>query len=199
MADGRDVPVWDNHAQECRDSGRQPAKMNGTEWLRVKVLELTENCGVKSALDVGCGPGFWIHLFDDLDYTGLDQSPEMLRLAKDLSPQAAFVLGNGRAASECFPNKKFDLVFTSSVLQHNRDNPDKVEVLSQIRELLCDRGYFLCTENTWRASNYPAYREGCLDTDGYSHTPLGWERLMNDNGFEMLEYNGASEYLFRKK
>lgn len=198
MADGRDVAVWDNHALECRESGRTPSKMSGQEWLRSKVLGLI-SAGAKTALDVGCGPGYWIHLFDDLEYTGLDQSTEMLSLARNLSPDATFVQGNGRSAVEVLPGKKFDIIFTASVLQHNRHYPDKEEIVNQIHALLVDGGYFVCTENTWRARNYPAYQKGCMDSDGYSLTPEGWEDFMSKLGFDLLDYSGESEYIFRKR
>jgi SAM-dependent methyltransferase len=198
MADGRDVAVWDGHAAECRESGRQPALMNGKEWLRVKVLDCVK-LGAKTALDLGCGPGYWINLFGGLKYTGLDQSTGMLSLAQELSPEAEFVHGNGRSASEALSGRKFDVVFTASVLQHNRHYPDKEEIVEQISSLLVEGGYFICTENTFRKSNYPPYEKGCMYTDGYSFTPEGWEDFMGKLGFDMLEYNGESEYVFRKR
>lgn len=198
MADGRDIFTWDNHALECKESGRVPERMSGKEWLRIWVLKLVED-GAKSALDLGCGPGYWIHLFDGLNYTGLDQSPGMLKLARELSPSAEFIIGNGREAASVLSGRTFDVIFTSSVLQHNRHFPDKEEVVKQIHTLLPERGHFVCTENTWRLKNYPSYTEGCMDTDGYSFTPEGWEAFMSNLGFDLLEYNGESEYVFRKR
>lgn len=209
MADGRDVAVWDNHAQECRDQGRVPFKFNGDEWLRLKVLGLLESEGITFVMDVGCGPGFWVDLFEGIPrYVGVDQSQEMLKLAREHTPPppagaaegACFIYGQARELTTIpyGPLPDFDLIFTSSVLQHNRHEPDKREIVEQIGKMLRPGGYFLCTENTFRADNCPQSVGNPDYTDNYSFTPEGWEKFMLALGFKLLEFNGQSEYFFQK-
>ena len=72
-------------------------------------------------LDVACGTGFLTrHLRGEV--VGLDQSEEMLKIARQRLPGATFV--NGNAFSLPFPDASFDRVFTSNfyglLLSHER-------------------------------------------------------------------------------
>lgn len=205
MADGRDIQVWDNHAEECREAERElfefnenPEDMGG--WLRTKVLSSLEEGSL--CIDVGCGPGYWRNLFEGHHYTGFDQSDGMLRLAKDVGGtkvlSETWVQGNGRSVSESFAIN-FDLAFTASVLQHNRHVPDKTEIVQEIAKIIKPGGFLLCTENTYREDNCPQLETQPNYTDGYTFTPKGWEDFMADLGFKFLDYNGRSEYLFQKE
>lgn len=201
MADGRDVGVWDNHAQECREANRVPFEFNLDDskggWLRKKVMSVLKPAESK-VLDLGCGPGYWRNLFSGYLYTGMDQSEEMLKLASEIPPKLVWVRGQAREASEEFGAECFDMVFTASVLQHNRHSPDKEEIVREIHKLLKPRGYFLCTENTYRADNCPESVGNPEHTDGYSFTPQGWQKFFEDRGFEFLDFSGHGEYFFRK-
>lgn len=212
MADGRDIKCWDNHAQECRDEERVPFdfseyKDTGSvyphvdkpvrRWLR-KTLESLED--VKNVLDIGCGPSYWINLFKGYNYTGFDQSTKMLELAREVSPDVEFIFGNARRLSEVFGDRKFDLVFTSAVLQHNRHYPDKTEIVQGIHHILRPGGYYLCTEDTCRGDNHPECIGSLNCTRGpeYSFKMQGWGTYMEENGFKMLMYQDPSEYLYKR-
>lgn len=205
MADGRDIAVWDTHAEECREAKRElfefstnPEDTGG--WLRDNVLTFLPPGS--QCVDVGCGPGYWRNLFEHHHYTGFDQSEGMLKLAKEVPGTKVlgekWVQGNGRTISESFPDKKFDMAFTASVLQHNRHVPDKTEIVQEIAKILEPDGYLLCTENTYREDNCPQLKTRPDYTDGYTFTPKGWEDFMAELGFKFLCYNGKSEYLFQK-
>lgn len=204
MADGRDVKCWDDHAKDCEDAGREPFKLEAMyqHWLREKLMDLED---VHRCLDVGCGPCYWINLFEGKQYNAVDQSPGMLTVAKNqiqrndlLGRVGEIRMGNARELGSIYDPGTFDLVFTSSVLQHNRHEPDKREIVEGIHYVLRDGGYFLCTENTFRADNQPQSIGHPDYTDGNSFTPEGWEKFMKNLGFELLEYNGKSEYLYRR-
>jgi SAM-dependent methyltransferase len=205
LADGRDVKVWDTHAEECREAERElfefcdnPEDMGG--WLRDKVLHCLDKHSL--CIDVGCGPGYWRNLFEDHHYVGFDQSEGMLKLAKDLGGtkvlSEAWIKGNGRSISSSVGDVKFDMAFTASVLQHNRHVPDKTEIVQEIAKILKTGGFLLCTENTYREDNCPQLVTQPDYTDGYTFTPEGWKEFMAGLGFTFLDYNGRSEYLFRK-
>jgi ubiquinone/menaquinone biosynthesis C-methylase UbiE len=204
MADGRDIPVWDNHAEQCREAKRElftfEAKANSVGgWLRDKVVDnLTEG---SKCVDVGCGPGYWRNLFEGNHYTGVDQSTGMIALAKDIEGSKLksidWVLGNGRNLP--LEEEHFDMAFTASVLQHNRHDPDKTEIVKSIYSILKSGGFLLCTENTFREDNCPQLKSNSDYTDGYTFTPEGWKTFMAGLGFKFLEFNGKSEYLFQKE
>ena len=82
-------------------------------------------------LDVGCGTGFLTrHLRGDV--TGLDASEAMLAVARDRSPNARFVRGDGLALP--FEDASFDLVFTSHFYGHlTRD--DRERFISEARRV----------------------------------------------------------------
>jgi SAM-dependent methyltransferase len=201
LADGRDVEVWDNHAHECRDAERKlfeftPDEESAGGWLRSRVLEVLEPGSL--VLDLGCGPGYWRKLFEGMDYTGFDQSTEMLVLAKEVEDNSTWIQGNARQADEHFSSGKFSMVFMASVLQHNRHEPDKREIVEAVHKLVRAGGYFLLTENTLRADNCPQSVSNLDFTDGYSFTPKGWDDFLLPLGFKRLKFNGKSEYLYQK-
>lgn len=205
MADGRDTKVWDTHAEECRAAKRElfvfEEKVDNVGgWLRDKVVEFLPKGS--RCVDVGCGPGYWRNLFEGNHYVGLDQSDGMLSLAADIGgnklESVEWVKGNGRKLLESLEEDSFDMAFTASVLQHNRHDPDKTEIVGGIHRLLKDGGYLLCTENTYREDNCPESVGNPGHTDGYTFTPKGWENFMDAQGFKLLDYNGKSEYVFRK-
>lgn len=202
MADGRDLLCWDNHAKDCLQANREPFGLDKGSWLRQTLLTLP---GVIKCLDIGCGPCFWIRLFTGFEYYAFDQSNCMLDAAKQvldktnlLSVVKQFSLGNARKLTETYNNEVFDLVFTSAVLQHNRHQPDKREIVQGMYNILKPQGYYLCTENTFREDNCSASVGFSDYTDGNSFTPKGWEKFMAPLGFELIEYNHPSEYLYKK-
>ncbi len=201
MADGRDVECWDNHAIECEDAGREPFPPHDS-WMRIQLTGL-EN--VHRCLDVGCGPCYWINLFEGKQYNAVDHSPGMLAAAKNTivrnnlqNAVGEVRQGNARTLQEVYKEDEFDLVFTAGVLQHNRNEPDKREIVEGIRYVLREGGYYLCTENTFREDNCPQSVGDPNYTDGNSFTPKGWEKFMSELGFELLEQHYPSEYLYKK-
>ena len=71
-----------------------------------------------SALDLGCGTGFIIHLLVDLvdEIHGVDITDDMMKLI-DLSSGKVF-LKNAEAENTPFPGEKFSLVTAYSFLDH---------------------------------------------------------------------------------
>jgi len=197
MADARDEAVWTHHAfQHERDE--TPHIVNEDNPHRLVVTDLE---GVKKVMDLGCGSALWRHVFGDLEYFGVDQNVAMIEVAKQRFPEDTFVVCNGMDLA--FEDGSFDLIFTASVLQHNR-HPDKEVVAREIYRVLRPGGYYLCSENTLRLDNYqpqfgPNVQYEDALTDGYSFTPAGWECFMSKLGFKMEWYKHPSEYLFIKE
>jgi ubiquinone/menaquinone biosynthesis C-methylase UbiE len=200
MADARDEGCWTNHAKEHIPLKEYDFK-EGDKFR--PIFRRAE--GVKRVLDIGCGSGLWAKLFleaGDVEYVGLDQNAAMLEVARNRYPGVEFVHSNGRAMP--FADGSFDLVFTAAVLQHNRHIPDKEELAEEIKRIIRPKGYYLCTENTFREDNYRiVFGSTSLFsddlTDGYTFTTKGWEDFFNQYGFELIYFENPSEYLFRKK
>jgi ubiquinone/menaquinone biosynthesis C-methylase UbiE len=82
-------------------------------------------------LDVACGTGFLTrHLRGDV--VGLDQSDEMVGVAREQVPDAGFVVGDALAVP--FPDSSFDRVFTSYFYCH-LEEPERVMFLAEARRV----------------------------------------------------------------
>lgn len=206
MADGRDIKCWDDHALDCEAADRKPFELVNRKGHVHSLRETLESLeGVHKCLDIGCGPCYWIKLFEGFEYNGFDQSPGMITVARRQLEDNGLMdrvnelkLGNARRLQDSYPAGTFDLVFTSAVLQHNRHEPDKREIVQGMHHILREGGYYLCTENTFRHDNAPQWADNNGACDGYSFTPTGWKNWMAAHGFELVSYNNKSEYLYRR-
>jgi SAM-dependent methyltransferase len=73
------------------------------------VIDLLRSLPPKRTVDVACGTGFLTrHLPGEV--TGVDQSPSMLRIAKEAAPRARFVLADVPPLP--FPDDAFERLFT---------------------------------------------------------------------------------------
>jgi ubiquinone/menaquinone biosynthesis C-methylase UbiE len=81
----------------------------------------------KSVLEIGSGPGGNLELVAALGaekITGADVSSAMISIARErLNPEVDLVQVNGTELP--FPDNWFDIVFTSTVLQHNTNETDR--------------------------------------------------------------------------
>lgn len=199
MADGRDSGVWSEHAR--RDHTKIDAYVGS--HLVDNLLKLTKN--VNTVWDLGCGSGLWRPVFKNYNYVGIDQNTDMLDVAvkRDFSyieKTTQFIQSNLRTPFNLKAQKP-DLVWFSAVLQHNRHEPDKREILENISSLLTKGKYLMFTENTFTPLNYNppflSFFEGC--TDGWSFTQKGWIDYIEEFGFKIIENNPFNFYLFIKK
>ncbi|MBN1759411.1 MAG: class I SAM-dependent methyltransferase [Chitinispirillaceae bacterium] len=96
---------------------------------RVKMLDLErvvelclEQIFITRVLDVGCGSGIFAEAFAlrNLNVTGIDKNPRMVKASSDMVLNARFQ--EGTAEQLPFPDKSFDLVFLGHVL-HESDDP----------------------------------------------------------------------------
>jgi ubiquinone/menaquinone biosynthesis C-methylase UbiE len=73
----------------------------------------------QKVLEIGCGTGHFTAFFEELgaDVVGLDTSPEMLRLAKDLRGDLKVDLSKGDAYHLPFADNSFDLVAMVTTLE----------------------------------------------------------------------------------
>lgn len=88
---------------------------HGTEPPREDLEIFFDNLPGDGVLDVGCGWGYYIHEFldRDLDYHGIDLSPEMIKIAQESNPEAKFSVMSYRELQ--FSADAFDGLWCSCV------------------------------------------------------------------------------------
>ena len=106
-------------------------------WLMREIAELGYSLARNRALDFGCGVGRLTRQiakhFDQC--IGVDISEEMIRQAREINSdqeRCEFIL-NVSAGLEQFPDKTFDLIYTSIVLQHV---PNEAAILNYVAEFI---------------------------------------------------------------
>lgn len=196
--DARETEGWNLHADEL--SLRSPLVVRdgiivtypyneaekfigdneGADWA----LSVINRLDLTRVLDVGCGVGLYSGLFDGLDYTGVDQNPEMICRAKQNHPDKNYQTINGRELGSLFDDSCFDLVYTRAVIQHNRGQ-DKKELVDQIRRVIKPDGFLLCMESE-------------LLTDGRDSLSVA-EEFADLFGFELIDHHGPFGRLFTKR
>jgi ubiquinone/menaquinone biosynthesis C-methylase UbiE len=104
-------------------------RLNRYDSSRKGLLPLLR--GMKTVLDVGCGPGLDYELYlenkVDIDYTGIDACEGFIEYNQKVHPEAKFMFG--KSYDLPFEDKSFDLVTSRHVLEHLK------EVEPTIREL----------------------------------------------------------------
>jgi len=103
------------------------------------VLSAMKEIEAKNILDVGCGTGGNLTLFNGF-VVGLDISPQALEMARKRKPDA--VLCRGEAENLPFKDESFDLVLALDLLEHL---PDDIKGLSEMYRVLKVGGNALIT------------------------------------------------------
>jgi ubiquinone/menaquinone biosynthesis C-methylase UbiE len=163
-------------------------------------------CLVDSVLDVGCGTARSLHWFaqrkPSLALNGVDPSSELLKIAKERSPNARLEVGQGEALA--FEDSSIDLVLATGIM-HHVDHPDRVirEIFRVARKavLISDHNNFAFGSKKARRLRLWLYATGLLGVatfvkqgfkrQGYSEGDGWWYpySLLNDyaaiaGGFE---------------
>lgn len=83
------------------------------------LFELAGNVKGRRVLELGCGPGTNVHLFEAASaYTGVDINPDYIQKAKRSHPHRTFFATDAVGFE---PEEKFDLVLIDSFLHHIDD------------------------------------------------------------------------------
>jgi len=97
----------------------------------------------KKILEIGCGSGNLATYFikSGYEYTGMDFSREMLKIAKEVEPRARFIPGDMRKIRL---NEKFDAVLiTGRSFTYMTTNKDVINALKSINKSLKSKGILL--------------------------------------------------------
>lgn len=129
-ADNRDPRSWAHQFRQRRFA-----------FFR-SLLDQLPDQGLK-ILDVGGTPGFWQRMTQDAPpwrVTLVNQEPALVSL-----PWLETLTGDARALP--FPDRSFDVVFSSSVIEHVGDFSDQQRMADEVRRVA--PRYFVQTPNFW--------------------------------------------------
>ena len=96
--------------------------------------ELSSSESLCTLLDAGCGEGVVANIiatkFPKIKLTGIDGASEAVRYANDNFSEIKVIEGN--LYDLPFPDKSFDIVLCSEVLEHLLDYPDALEEIKRV-------------------------------------------------------------------
>jgi len=102
-------------------------------------------------LDLGCGNGRFYEMFKNkkIDYIGIDNSKELIEIAKKKFPNANFQVNN--ALNLSFPSDYFDKVYAVAVLHHIPSREFRLQFLKEAKRVLKQEGLLILTVwNLWQ-------------------------------------------------
>ncbi|PKL72645.1 hypothetical protein CVV26_00015 [Candidatus Kuenenbacteria bacterium HGW-Kuenenbacteria-1] len=107
-------------------------------------------------LDLGCGNGRLFELFNNkkIDYIGIDNCEELIKIAKEKyqSTNATFLVGD--AINLPFKNEKFNAIFCIAVLNHIPSKKLQIKVLKNIKKILKKDGVLIMTNWNFYQKKY---------------------------------------------
>lgn len=128
-------------------------------------------------LDIGCGMGEYAGLMPEVDFTGIDISPEYIETARKHYPDAKFHLGD--AASVDLPENHFDAVIMFGVFHHLTET-EAATILERIAHWLKPEGRGIFSEPCYVEGQHPFARMMLNNDRGeYVRDQAGYEALMH--------------------
>jgi ubiquinone/menaquinone biosynthesis C-methylase UbiE len=191
MADARDEPVWNHHAQVMKKDD-SILSWDNCDLLFLEKWKDTHFESASKVLDFGCGSGLWASLFDGLQYTGCDQNKQMIKAASERLPKHTFILQDSWDKLP-FPDESFDVIFTRAVIQHNSEK-DKNKLLPELFRVLKTGGHYMCAETT-----IPDLAPDVVETNGYYMSVKAWENLMNQHRLNLIDFAPPKCFLYIKE
>jgi ubiquinone/menaquinone biosynthesis C-methylase UbiE len=139
---------------------------------------LIENVRVnENVLDLGCGNGrlYELFKFKIVGYYGIDNSEELIEIAKIRYPRANFQVGD--ALNLPFPDNFFDNVFSVAVFHHIPSKEFRITFLKEAKRVLKPGGKLILT--VW---HFPAWKKILLFKKNLIFKIIGISKVdFNDN------------------
>lgn len=103
----------------------------------------------ENVLDLGCGNGRFYELLKNTNYTGVDNSEKLIKIAKQKYPKAKFQIGD--ALNLNFPNNYFGKIYSIAVLHHIPSKELRCQFLKEAKRILKKDGKLILT--VWKSTN----------------------------------------------
>ena len=141
--------IWNKNAKQIKPknlndllklNGHSSAtsEINRNKWRKytnyfIKKYNIRQN---QSVLEIGCGCGAFLYFFSKkrIKCFGIDNSKELIRVAKKFFKNSNFYVGEANNLSQ-IKNKKIDFVFVNSVFQYFKNLKYAKQVLDQIMRI----------------------------------------------------------------
>jgi len=113
-------------------------------WDDLKPLAKYTRDGNK-VLDLGCGSGRLYQLFSNLsiDYVGVDQSEEQIKIAQKKFSNNKYVIAE--MTSLPFEDNEFDIIYCIATFHHLPDEESRIKALEEMNRVLKPGGYVIMT------------------------------------------------------
>ncbi len=162
---------WENHVYEIIDKLNIAEIYYDSNNEKIKHLKKYKQYG--KVADCGCHIGRWIEVFrkNGYDYTGIDQSEEVLKIFKKYKPDSNIV--HSLLWNMTF-NNEFDIVHFNAVLQHNKLE-EQEQIIQKVNQSLKHNGILIIAESTVLAQTKT------------QRTYRGWIEFIEKYGFKFME------------
>jgi len=144
-----------NYAQYLLDQTRENYNLISQEFSNTrnfiwKELESLSKYITKrdKLLDLGCGNGRMLPAFKNVEYYGIDNSKNLIRIAKEKYPEAIF--REGDVLNIPFPENSFDKIYSIAVLHHIPSKELRIRFFQEAKRVLKPNGLFILT--VWNLS-----------------------------------------------
>lgn len=132
--------------RQCYDAiSKSFSDTRAQAWRQVGFLVSDYVRSGDRVLDAGCGNGRWYPVFRDrrAAYTGLDNSEQLINIAKNQFPGANFSVGD--VLQMPFGGASFDKVYSIAVLHHIPSLELRRQFFTQAKRVLKPGGYLMVT------------------------------------------------------
>lgn len=175
--------TYTNDKEKLQFFKSQLCKINDSRlWILERLMSLK---GVKSVLDVACGPGL------DMDhlkrivpklpfkYTGIDFTPAFIREAEEHHPEQNFLVAD--AMNIPFEDNSFDVVYTRHSLEHVSDPHKELDEMFRLAKKYIIIGWFRLvdgpTELKMRSNTNGEYPLHDLNRDEFTNRINEWGKI----------------------
>ena len=129
------------------------SKTRKENWNELKFLPEYIKNGQK-ILDLGCGNGRLYQLFQDkeIEYLGVDNSEELIKIARERFNKPKFILADALELGTHFPKNEFDIIVSIAFLHHIPSKELRLKILKDCFSLLKPNGVLIFT--VWNLKQY---------------------------------------------
>jgi len=138
------MPTYDSFAKHYDNVMGSPEVQ--VEFIQERIQ--THNPEAKTVLELGCGTGSILKRLEDYDRYGIDESKEMLEVAKENVPEGTFLKAD---ITDFSIRKEFDVVLCMfDTLNHLLSFNEWKQLFHNVKEHLATDGVFIFDMNTER-------------------------------------------------